>query len=176
MNSLSLSKRSQEYQGGTNLATVGRKPDRAYIARISRCGSANHLVRLEEHGRRNGEAERLGGLEVDHQLELRGLLHREVGGLGALEDLVHIGGRASPRIRQARPIGHEAPSVYIHSPGVHCGQPERRGELHNPSAQTSEQYRVRQHDERVRTRAGHYCKGIIQFLSTVYLHDVQVQT
>ena len=32
------------------------------------------------------EAERLGGLEVDHQLELGRLLHRQVGGLLALED------------------------------------------------------------------------------------------
>src|SRR5437879_6111943 len=35
----------------------------------------DHLVRLEKEHRGDGEAERLGGLEVDDQLELRGLLH-----------------------------------------------------------------------------------------------------
>jgi len=44
----------------------------------------DHLVRLEEHGWGNGEAEGLGRLEVDDQLELGGLLHgrgRELGQL-----------------------------------------------------------------------------------------------
>jgi hypothetical protein len=34
--------------------------------------------------------EGLGGLQVDDQLELRGLLDGEVGGLGSLQDLVDI--------------------------------------------------------------------------------------
>src|SRR5205823_1981694 len=54
---------------------------------------SDYLVRLEEHARRDGEAERFGGLQVDHQIELHGLLHGQIGGLGAFEDLVHIGGR-----------------------------------------------------------------------------------
>jgi hypothetical protein len=29
----------------------------------------------------------LGGLEVDHQFELRGLLDRQIAGFGAIEDL-----------------------------------------------------------------------------------------
>ena len=38
----------------------------------------DHLGRLEEQRLRDCEAERLGGLEVDHQLEFRGLLDRVV--------------------------------------------------------------------------------------------------
>ena len=38
----------------------------------------------------------LGCLEVDDQLELHGLLHRQVGRLGALQDFVHVGGDALP--------------------------------------------------------------------------------
>ena len=36
---------------------------------------------------RDREAERLGGLEIDDQLEFGRLLDRQIGGLGALEDL-----------------------------------------------------------------------------------------
>jgi hypothetical protein len=43
--------------------------------------SADHLGRLEEQGWRDGEAECLGGLQVDDQLERRGPLHRQVTGL-----------------------------------------------------------------------------------------------
>jgi len=38
----------------------------------------DHLVGGREHSGRHGEAERLRGLEVDDQLELGGLLHRQV--------------------------------------------------------------------------------------------------
>jgi len=41
----------------------------------------NHLVGDREHARRNCAAERLGGLEVDHQLELDRLQDRKVGRL-----------------------------------------------------------------------------------------------
>jgi hypothetical protein len=39
--------------------------------------SADHLSRLEEEGWRDGQVEDLGGLEVDDELECRGLLHRQ---------------------------------------------------------------------------------------------------
>jgi len=39
---------------------------------------------------RHGEAERLGGLQVDHQLEPRRLLDRQIGRPGALEDLSDV--------------------------------------------------------------------------------------
>jgi hypothetical protein len=43
-------------------------------------------VFTREHARRNGEAERLGGLEVDDELDFRGLLDRKVCGLVAIEN------------------------------------------------------------------------------------------
>ena len=53
-------------------------------ARLSTRGSASgiapsldHLIRPQQQRRRDRQAEGLGGLEVDDQLELRGLLDRE---------------------------------------------------------------------------------------------------
>jgi hypothetical protein len=47
--------------------------------------SLDQLVRPLEQRRRDREPERIRGLEVDHQLELRGLLDGEVGRLGAFD-------------------------------------------------------------------------------------------
>ena len=66
--------------------------------------SLNQLVSLCDEERRHFETKRFGGLEIDHQLEFCRLLHGEVGGLGALQDLVHVRGAAPVEIAQARPV------------------------------------------------------------------------
>src|SRR5262245_9444156 len=55
----------------------------------------NYFIRPRQHRRRDREAEGLRGLQVDHHLELGGLLDGQVGGRGAPEDPVHIG-RGAP--------------------------------------------------------------------------------
>src|SRR3977135_1363720 len=52
----------------------------------------DHLIRSLQQRRRDRQAEGFGGLEVDNKLELGRLLHGEVRGLGALEDLVDVAG------------------------------------------------------------------------------------
>ena len=52
---------------------------------------SDHLVRPEEEQRRDGEAERLGGLQVEHQLEFGGLLDRQAPRLRPPKDLVYEG-------------------------------------------------------------------------------------
>jgi hypothetical protein len=53
----------------------------------------DHLVGGGQQRLRHSEAERLAGLEVDHQLVLGRCLYREIGGLLALEDAIDISGR-----------------------------------------------------------------------------------
>src|SRR5262252_6226971 len=81
-------------------------PPRRRAARRTRAASSSrsfdHLVGTRDERRRQLEPKRLGGLEVDSQLEFDRLLHREVGGLGALQNLMHVAGRAPEQVGLAR--------------------------------------------------------------------------
>src|SRR5512133_3712310 len=50
----------------------------------------DHLISAGKQRGRHSEAERLGGLEIDHQLILCRLLHGQVSGLLAVEDAMHV--------------------------------------------------------------------------------------
>src|SRR5262249_54873300 len=69
-------------------------------------GLFDQLVGAAAQRERHSQAERLGGLQVDDQLDLRGLLHRQVGGLLALEDATGVDagqvGRVLPTATVAR--------------------------------------------------------------------------
>jgi hypothetical protein len=52
----------------------------------------DHLIGGGEQCFRDGEAERFGGLEIDHRLIPRRRLHRQVGGLLAPEDAIDVAG------------------------------------------------------------------------------------
>src|SRR4051794_1961687 len=69
----------------------------------------DHLVGSNHQRRRNIEAKRLGGPQVDHQLELRGLLDRKVGWLRTLEDTLNVGGSPTIQVDVVRAIRNQCP-------------------------------------------------------------------
>src|SRR3990172_7036777 len=70
--------------------------------------SFNELICPQEQRRRDRQAEHPRRLHVDRELKLGRLLDGQVGGLGAAEDLIHVGGGAAEQVRQARGIRHQA--------------------------------------------------------------------
>ena len=68
----------------------------------------DHRVGAGEYRRRNGEAEYLGGLEIDHQLVLGRCLHRQVGRFLALENTIDVGGSAARVVGKIGSIGDQA--------------------------------------------------------------------
>lgn len=70
---------------------------------------ADHLIRAEQQRLRNGESERAGRFQVDHELELRRLLDRKVSGAGATQDLADDGGNAQVAFGHVGEQGHLLP-------------------------------------------------------------------
>jgi hypothetical protein len=66
--------------------------------------SLDDFVGGGQQRRRNGEAEGFGGLQIDDQLETRGLLDRQIAGLCAFQDVVDIADRAAEIIEKIRSI------------------------------------------------------------------------
>jgi hypothetical protein len=94
------------------LATVG--PKRAACREGPKCditSLVDHLVGGGEQFIRNGDAERVGRLEIDQKLKCRRLLDRQFAGVCALENLVHIESSAPTEPLEARTIAKQAACI-----------------------------------------------------------------
>ena len=67
----------------------------------------NNLISAGKERRRHCEAERLGRLEVDHQLEFGRALHRKIGGLLALKDTIDVASRAPVLVGIVDPLTNQ---------------------------------------------------------------------
>ena|SRR5947207_4305616 len=71
----------------------------------------DHFVGGGEQLVRDGQAERLGGLQINDQLELGRQLDRQICWFSTLQDLIDIGGGAPKQIRAVGSISQEAPGI-----------------------------------------------------------------
>ena len=102
----------------------------------------HHFIRPRQQFRRNRQSNLFRRLQVDDELKLRRLLHRQISRLGAFQDLVHVNSRAPIEVIVVRPIcGRFSPVccasarltykdndaakaiknfIFTFSPGFHC--------------------------------------------------------
>jgi hypothetical protein len=137
----------------------------------------DHLVRLEQERRRDREAQGLGGLQVDDEIELHRPLHRQVPWLGAFRDAIHIVGRAPEQIREARSIAHQAPFGHGAPLGHGASAVEQRREpvlgrkVHDLSNMPTGQH-IRNHEERVGAVLRQRREGAVDLLRLVHPQGV----
>src|SRR5262249_32247502 len=108
----------------------------------------DHFVRSRQNIRWNRQADLFRCFEVDDELEFCRLLDWQVGGLGPLQNFVHICSGAAVQVGQAHAVGHKPTSfdpfrkvVYRRQSALYC-------EVKNPCSMRTE-HRTRQHDESV---------------------------
>src|SRR5438874_4530266 len=69
--------------------------------------SLDHLVRAQEQRLRYGDAERLRGFQIDHQLELGRSRNGQIGRCLALENSARVGANLAICISKARAVAHQ---------------------------------------------------------------------
>src|SRR5262245_23585852 len=110
------------------------------------------------------QAERPCRLEIDDQLVLGSLLHREVGRLGPLEDLVDVSGCAPERVVRIREVTHETACLHIVLRPKHSSQTVLQREFDNQGALSAKERRW--HGEKAaHTSSGHHRERPIEILA-----------
>src|SRR6266699_2082016 len=90
--------------------------------------SLDHLVGAAREGQRHGDAERLGGLEVEDQLDFRGLHDREVSRLLAFENAAGVETGQTVRLRNAASVAHQTAGGRELAPKIDCWNAVAEGE------------------------------------------------
>src|SRR5215475_10918892 len=67
----------------------------------------DHLVGAREQRRGHGEAERIGGREINEEIEFGRLLDREFGWLRSTQNLIDQVGSSAPHVSPVSSIGHQ---------------------------------------------------------------------
>src|SRR5262249_44856264 len=111
--------RNTRYQAGA--APYLDRSSTGWIAPACLAHSFDHLVRAAGKRQRDGDAERLGGLEVNYKLVLGRRLHRQVGRLRSLEYPPDVDTRLPVPIGKAGPVAHQTADLWITTVGIDRG-------------------------------------------------------
>src|SRR4029453_918890 len=96
--------------------------------RSSTCYSIT-LVRPPQYRRRNRQPERLGGLQIDDELELGGLFDGKISGLGAFQNPVNVEGSTPYDTGEVHPVSHEAARLRVFPEAMHRRQAVLRRQM-----------------------------------------------
>ena len=99
-------------------------------------GSLDHLIGALLEVKRNVESERLGGREIDDQLEFGRQLNRKIAWLLAFEYARNIDTGTAISIRDSGTITHQPTGLRVLAPNVDCGNPVERRQLNDLTAPT----------------------------------------
>ena len=94
--------------------------------------SLDHFIRPREQFRRKCQSDLFRCLQVDDELKLRCLLHRQISRFGTFQDLVHVNSRAPKEVIVVRPVGHETALIDKLLLEVNSRQPVFGGKLDDP--------------------------------------------
>src|SRR5712672_1894847 len=103
-----VQRRGAKYVVVLSRSAYGHASPRPLIAKFDSHASFDHPICADQHALWDRQAERLGRLQVDHELELGRLLERDVTRLRTLEDLVDESRRASGHRGEVALVGDEA--------------------------------------------------------------------
>src|SRR5262249_37834166 len=98
--------------------------------RAAHSNSFDHLVGAREQHRRNFESDALCGPQVDHQLELRRLNDRQIGGPGAFEDATRVNPNQPVRLGVAWSVASQATGLGALAKVIQSRDPMVIGECH----------------------------------------------
>jgi hypothetical protein len=115
--------------------------------------SFDHLVGAQQNGRRQFNANCLGGLEIDHHLEFRWLFDRQIDGFSSLENLCDKGGALAIHRYGIRTVGHQAPGLRIAPEYEHARQAMLVRQVDDVPALPSKK-RTGQDEQHIRVGAG----------------------
>src|SRR5438094_1074538 len=147
------------------------------VARVCHEWTANadlfdDLIRPQQQRLWNRQPKSLRGLEVDDEFELGWLLDGKVGGLRALEDLVHIDRRTSIEVTILRPIRHEITSLGVTLDPVHGWQATVHRELRDAAPLVIEHW-LGEYHQAVDSRLADGDEGAVDFIRGSCLETLQ---
>src|SRR5262245_31859107 len=110
-------------------------------------------------------------MEIDDQLERRGLFDGKISGLDALEDLVREPGRAAVHLRVVHPVGDQAAMELRR--GIDRGQPTPRRQIYDERlVRLSEG--LDSHDQRVGALADGGIERWLQILTLPHIEKLRL--